>query len=165
MANSKGLITRKDVIEDEAITWGSEYAKQTQIAIDKNKEFVQGIIQIATIQKQIKDATGNSAYLAAKQQELLASQKVILALKEQEAAEISANKIKLSAIALEEKQRKVKEASNKTSLDEKILLAENNKQLKQAARERLGLVGAYAKLNQARLDAQKRLAELLSAEK
>ncbi|MCC9066281.1 phage tail tape measure protein [Flavobacterium piscisymbiosum] len=165
MANSDGIITRKQVIEDDALTWGSTYAKQTQIAIDKNKEFVQGIVQIATIQKQIKDATGNSAYTDALQQGILATQKAILAIKEREAAEISANKIKISSIALEEKERKAKEATNKMTLDEKILLAETNKQLKEAARERLGLVGAYAKLNKARLDAQKRLAELLSAEK
>lgn len=165
MANSDGIITRKQVIEDDALTWGSTYAKQTQIAIDKNKEFVQGIVQIASIQKQIKDATGNSAYTAALQQGILATQKAILAIKEREAAEISANKVKISSIALEEKERKAKDATNKMTLDEKILLAETNKQLKEAARERLGLVGAYAKLNKARLDAQKRLAELLSAEK
>jgi hypothetical protein len=32
------------------------------------------------------------------------------------------------------------------------------------ARERLGLVGTYEKLNRARTEAQKRLADLLSAE-
>ncbi|MCC9016922.1 hypothetical protein [Flavobacterium lipolyticum] len=165
MANSKGIITRKEIIEEEALTWGPEYAKQTQIAIDKNKEFVQGILQIATIQKQIKEASSNSTYNAALQQGILATQKAILAIKEREAAEISGNKIRMSTIALEEKERKAKESSNKATLEEKILLAETNKQLKQAARERLGLVGAYGKLNQARLDAQKRLAELLSAEK
>jgi len=165
MANSDGIITRKQVIEDDALNWGPVYAKQTQIAIDKNKEYVQGIIQIATIQKAIKDASDNSSFIAAKQQEILANQKVLLSIKEREVAEISANKIKASAISLQEKERKAKEASNKTTLDERILLAETNKQLKEAARERLGLVGAYAKLNKARLDAQKRLAELLSAEK
>ncbi|RUT68692.1 hypothetical protein D0817_20240 [Flavobacterium cupreum] len=164
MANSKGIITRKDIIEDEALNWGPDYAKQAQIAIDKNVEFVKGILQIATIQKQIKDSSNNSNYINAKQQEILATQKAILAIKEQEAAEISANKIKISAIALAEKEAKAKDSLNKKSLDERILLAETNKQLKQAAKERLGLVGAYAKLNQARLDAQKRLAELLSVE-
>ncbi|OHT44422.1 hypothetical protein [Flavobacterium tructae] len=165
MANSKGIITRKEIIEEEALTWGKDYANQTQIAIDKNKEFVQGILQIAGIQKQIKEASSNSTYNAALQQGILATQKAILAIKEREAAEISANKIRMSTIALEDKERKAKESSNKATLEEKILLAETNKQLKQAARERLGLVGAYAKLNQARLDAQKRLAELISAEK
>lgn len=165
MANSDGIITRKQVIDDDALNWGPVYAKQIQVAIDKNKEYVQGIIQIATIQKAIKDASDNSSFIAAKQQEILANQKVLLSIKEREVAEISANKIKASAIALQEKERKAKEASNKTTLDERILLAETNKQLKEAARERLGLVGAYAKLNKARLDAQKRLAELLSAEK
>jgi hypothetical protein len=36
--------------------------------------------------------------------------------------------------------------------------------LKTKARERLGLVGTYEKLNRARTEAQKRLADLLSAE-
>jgi len=111
MANSKGIITRKDVIEEEALTWGPDYAKNTQIAIDKNKEFVQGIVQIATIQQKIKESTSNSQYAAALQQGILATQKAILSLKEQEAAEISANKIKISSIALLDAERKAKQAA------------------------------------------------------
>jgi len=108
MASSDGIIRRKQVIEDDALNWGPEYAKQTQIAIDKNKEVVQGIVQIASILKQIKDATGNSAYTAALQQGILATQKTILSLKEQEAAEISLNRVRISSIALSEAERKAK---------------------------------------------------------
>ena len=165
MANSKGIITRKEFIADDAMNWGPDYAKNVQVAIDKNVEYVKGIIQIATIQKQIKEASNNSAYINAKQQEVLENQKVILSLKAREAAEISANKIKMSAIALAEKEAKAKNTVNKATLDEKILLAETNKKLKEEAKERLGLIGNYQKLTNARLDAQKRLGELLSAEK
>jgi len=165
MASSNGIITRRQVIEDEAMNWGPEYAKQVQVAIDKNKEYVTGILQIATIQKQIKDASNNTAYINGLQQEKLETQKVILAIKEREAAEISANKIKISSIALADKEARSKDSLIKKSLDERIQLAETNKQLKEQAKERLGMISAYQKLNNARLAAQKRLAELHSAEK
>ncbi|MBP1222664.1 hypothetical protein [Flavobacterium sp. 1355] len=165
MASSNGIITRRQVIEDEAMNWGPEYAKQVQVAIDKNKEYVTGILQIATIQKQIKDASNNTAYINALQQERLETQKNILAIKEREAAEVSANKIKISSIALADKEARSKDSLIKKSLDERIQLAETNKQLKEQAKERLGMISAYQKLNNARLAAQKRLAELLSAEK
>lgn len=158
MANSKGIITRKDVIEDEAINWGPEYAKQTQIAIDKNKEFVKGVLEIAAIQKLIKDASNNSSYIKAKEREIEIGKATTAVWKEQIAAE---NML----ISLKRKNELATESTNKAVIKERVALAETTKELKYQARERLGMVSAYEKLNRARLEAQKRLAELLSAEK
>ena len=41
-----GQITRKDIITDDAISWGNDYAKILEAAISKNKEFVASVIAI-----------------------------------------------------------------------------------------------------------------------
>ena len=43
---AEGQITRKEVIEDEALNWGGDYAKTMEAAIAKNKEFVGVILEM-----------------------------------------------------------------------------------------------------------------------
>lgn len=111
MPNSKGIITRKDVIEEEALNWGPDYQKQVQIAIDSNQKWVKSIKDIYDAQQSIRAAQNNTDFIKAKQQEALATQRIIAGIKEQEAAEITANKIKISAIAVSEAERKAKLAA------------------------------------------------------
>ncbi|EJL66312.1 hypothetical protein [Flavobacterium sp. CF136] len=179
MANNNGIITRKDIISDDALNFGEVYAKQLKVAIDANEVLVKSVKELNSEVQNFKTANNQKDYITAKQAATLATQQAIAAIKEQEAAEISANKIKISSIALSEAERKAKlaladsesklqkakDSGVKMTLEEKILLAETTKELKYQARERLGLVGAYEKLNKARLDAQKRLADLISAQK
>lgn len=158
MANSKGIITKRDVIEEEALVWGSEYAKNVQIAIDKNKEFVKGVLEIGVVQKMIKDASNNSSYIKAKEKEIQIGKETTAVWKEQIAAE---NQL----ISLKRKNELATESTNRAIIKERIALAETTKELKYQTRERLGMISAYDKLNKSRLESQKRLAELLSAEK
>ncbi|MBF7090451.1 hypothetical protein IUY40_02685 [Flavobacterium sp. ALJ2] len=158
MASSKGVITRKEVIEDGALTWGPEYAKQVQVAIDKNKEFVKGVLEISVVQKMIKEASNNSAYIKSKEREIELGRITTEVWKEQIAAE---NQL----ISLKRKNELATESTNKAVIKERIALAESTKALKQQARESLGMVSAYEKLTKARNDSQKKLADLLSAEK
>jgi hypothetical protein len=178
MANKGGIVTRKDMFSDDAMEFGKEYAKQLNVAIDANKILVDSVKELNKQVQNFKVANNQKDYMTAKQAEALATQQAIDAIKKQEVAEISANKIKISAIATieaerkakqaatdaENKLQKTKQASVKLTMDEKVANEANNKILKYEARERLGLVSAYEKLNKARLDSQKRLADLLSAE-
>ena len=83
MASNDGIITRKQVIEDEALNWGPEYAKQVQLAIDKNKEFSKGVIELNNIAKLIKNSTNNSEYIKAKTQEIEITKKQAIIWREQ----------------------------------------------------------------------------------
>jgi hypothetical protein len=47
MAN--GIITRKDIIEDQALTIGTEYAKNMQPAIEANKQLVASLKEMAPL--------------------------------------------------------------------------------------------------------------------
>ena len=178
MANPKGIITRKDIVDDEAMKWGEVYAENIKEAVKQNNILVDSV---KTLNKQVqafKVANSQKDYITAKQAEALATQQAIDAIKKQEAAEISADKVKRSAIATMEAERKAREASEKATqrantekerskkltIEERVQNEINNKALKQEALERLGLVSAYTKLNSARTEAKNKLRDLIASE-
>jgi len=170
MAN-EGVITQKDIIEDKALTIGKQYADNMQLAINANKEMVSSLKEINTIAGQFKAAKNQEDYLTAKQNQTLATQKLIGEIKAQEQAEISLQKIEKASLdtqkkklELENKQSSIKKSNTKLTVEERIQNEINNRVLKEEARERLGLVGAYTKLNKSRTDAKKVLLDLLAAE-
>ncbi|HEX8576980.1 MAG TPA: phage tail tape measure protein [Flavobacterium sp.] len=178
MANPKGIITRKDIIEDEALKWGEIYTENIKEAIKQNKILVESVKELNKQVQAFKVANSQKDYITAKQAETLATQQAIDAIKKQEAAEISADKIKRSAIATMEAERKQREAtqkaekrandekerSKKLTIEERVQNEIANKVLKQEALERLGLVSAYTKLNNARTEAKNKLRDLIASE-
>jgi hypothetical protein len=169
MAN--GLITRKDIIEDQALTIGTDYAKNMQPAIEANKELVASLKEMAPLINAFRKTDSQQAYIALKQQENLTTLQAINANKLLEASELSLEKIKQSklktdkeALNVQAKEETAKKRNNQLTIEERVQNEVNNRLLKQEARERLGLVSAYEKLNRSRLEAQKALANLLSAE-
>lgn len=170
MAND-GVITQKDIIEEKALTIGKQYADNMVQAIEANKQFVESLKAINKLAQEFKGIKDQSGYITAKQQQALETQKMIDAIKRQEAAEISMNKIEQERIktskADADAQNKLsvqKQRGTKLTLEERIQLEISNKAAKQATLERLGLVGAYTKLNAARTAAKKTLLDLLAAE-
>ena len=155
---STGQITRKEIIEDEALKWGDEYAKLMEKAIGKNKEFVDSIIALNEANKQLRSS--NTSKELAENQRLanVQGEKALTIWKEQ-------NQLELALISTKKKTMLATEGTNRALIKERTLLAETNKEIKLQAREQLGLVGTYEKLNKARNDAQKRLGDLLTAEK
>jgi hypothetical protein len=169
MAN--GVITRKDIIEEQALTIGTEYAKNMQPAIEANKQLVASLKEMAPLINAFRKTDSQQAYIVLKQQENLTTLAAINANKLLEASEISLERIKQSKLKTEKEdltvQAKIasaKRTNTKLTVEERVQNEVSNRLLKQEARERLGLVGTYQKLNRARTEAQKRLADLLSAE-
>lgn len=166
-----GVITQKDIIEDKALTIGKQYADNMVQAIEANNQFKDSLIAINKLAQEFKGIKDQSGYITAKQQQALETQKMIDAIKRQEAAEISMNKIEQERIktskADADAQNKLsiqKKRGTKLTIEERIQNEIANKVAKQAALERLGLVGAYAKLNAKRTEAKKILLDLLAAE-
>ena len=54
---AEGQITRKDIITDEGLNWGPEYARNLQIAIDKNNELIKSSKELFSLYKQIQGAS------------------------------------------------------------------------------------------------------------
>ena len=82
MAGS-GVITRKEIITDEALKWGEDYAKELNLAIAKNKEFLESIKEYSNILTAIKGVQNNADYQKIKQQEIRAIQQANNVWKEQ----------------------------------------------------------------------------------
>lgn len=153
-----GQITRKEIIADDAINWGAEYAKVMDGAIAKNKEFVDGIIAINEANKQVRQSSSQKEYVANQKLVNDETRKTLGIWKEQ-------NQLETALISTKRKRQLVNESTNVALQKERLLLAESNKEIKIQAKETLGLVSTYQKLSARRLEAQKTLANLLSAEK
>ena len=127
MANPKGIITRKDIIEDEALKWGEVYSENIKEAITQNNILVESV---KTLNKQVlafKVANSQKDYIAAKQAEALATQEAINAIKKREAAEISAEKIKKAVIETSKIQIDLQIKKAKASSELSKLMADEEK--------------------------------------
>ena len=61
-----GTITRKDLITDEGLEFGKEYAKNVQLAIEANKELVDSAKALAQIANSYQKANNSQAFITAK---------------------------------------------------------------------------------------------------
>lgn len=172
MAGSDGVITQKDIIEDKALTIGTQYAKNMELAIAANKGMVSSLKEVNDLADKFKNATTQSEYISLKNQQTLATQKLIGEIKAQEAAEIALQKIEQEKIRTgkilldaENKEATAKKKNTKLTAEERVQLEYNNRVLKEAAVNNLNLGSAYTKLNRERTNAKKALLDLLAAEK
>jgi len=166
-----GTITRKDLITDEGLEFGKEYAKNINVAIEANKELIESAKALNVIAAQYQKIGNTQQYTALKQQETLETTKAMNAIKLEveaiKAAEkakqesLRTRKLELDAMAKEEAAKK---RNTKLTIEERVELEANNKALKQAAREKLGLVSVYDKLNAKRTEAKNRLRDLIATE-
>ncbi len=153
-----GQITRKDIISDDALSWGPEYAKGLEAAIAKNKEFTDAILALKASNDKLRNSPDAKSYQANLQKTNELGDKANSVWREQDALE-------KALISTKRKLELATESTNRALTKEKILLQGANKEVKQQAREVLGMVGSYEKLNKARTESQSKLANLLSAEK
>jgi len=72
--------------------------------------------------------------------------------------------VKSKELRIINQEEAAKKRNTKLTIEERIQNEINNRTLKQAALDKLGLVGAYAKLNAARTQAKRTLLDLLAAE-
>ncbi|MHB1106561.1 MAG: phage tail tape measure protein [Lutibacter sp.] len=128
------------------------------MAIDKNKEFTKGIIELNNASKQIKNATNNSEYVKAKTKEIEISKKQGVIWKEQ----IQLENQLISAI---KKKQLALESTSSALIKERVELQLRNKQTKEAAILSSKLSSEYAKLvikmNQAASSIQSLIAKKL----
>lgn len=155
---AEGTITRKDIIQDDAINWGAEYAKIMDMAIGKNKEFASGILAINDANNLLRASNTQKEYIENQKKVNDEANKTLIVWKEQ-------NQLELALISTKKKNELATESTNRKLTEERILLAQTNAQIKQETLERLGLVSAYTKLNNSRTEAKKRLQELIASEK
>jgi TP901 family phage tail tape measure protein len=171
MAKNDGIITRKEIIENEALQWGEPYGKTVDLAISKNKEFKASIVDLAGVLKSVKGAYDNSAFLAARDQENLSNLNAINLIKQMTELEKGLEKIKQEKINTSKKQE---DANNKLANTQKVSIKQTieerieneilNRDKRQSAILNSALVGDYQKLNLQRTLAKRALMDLIAAE-
>lgn len=80
---ASGNITRKDLITDEGLSWGSEYAKNLQIAIDKNDELVKSSKQLFALYQQLQGVANNKQLVAIQNKQIQITQTATKAYEDQ----------------------------------------------------------------------------------
>lgn len=153
-----GQITRKEIIEDEAIVWGPEYAKNVDLAVKKNNEFVASILSLVEANNKLRGSS-NAKELAENQRKVNdVSEKTSVIWKEQ-------IQLENALISTKKKNELATEGTNKKLIEERLLLAQTNAEIKKQTLERLGLVSSYTKLNAARTESKNKLRDLIASEK
>jgi tape measure domain-containing protein len=161
MANKNGIITRKDIIEDEALTFGKTYADNLQTAITANGQLVASVKELNIQVQKFKTANSQKDYITAKQAEALATQEAINKIKKQEAAEISLEKIRKQAIITQKEEeallaKKIQTEKTQISLQqqqEKLQKMQNNNSSENTRLAKLqtfanlSLAGSYDKIS------------------
>ena len=168
---AEGTITRKDIITDDALRWGDEYAKTLNEAVAKNKEFVDSIILLNAENVKLRRSENQTEFIKQKNEVKLISEKAISLIKEQQVAESSLEKVKQEALKTEKlaldiakKKQDATRATIKLTVEERLANEQKNRAEKEQAILSSKLTTAYTKLNLQRTIAKRNLLDLLSAE-
>lgn len=137
---AEGTITRRDIISDDALSWGKDYVANLEGAISKNKEFVQAIIalndannglKLAKTQKELEEATAKAN---------AQGQRALKIWKEQD-------QLEQNLISTKRKNELATESTNQALIKERALLAETNLEIKRQAIANGLLESSYKKLS------------------
>ena len=165
------VITRKDIISDDALNWGEDYIKNLKKVIDYQENLKKSAKDMFDAQKGIKGANDQSEYInqlkaknAAFEEGLKNIKLTVEAEKQLEKAKQESLRTKKLELDVLSKEETAKNRNTKLTIEERVQLEANNKAIKQAAREKLGLVSAYDKLNNSRTEAKKKLRDLIATE-
>ena len=149
-----GVITRKDIISDDALQFGDLYVAEVQKAIKANDQLVSSAKDLAVVVNSYRKVENQQQFLDLKNQEILVSQKALIAIKEQTTADIAAEKIKQAKIATEKAELALKNSVIAASQKNTKATAEEivNKRLETSnallsAKANSSLTDAYTKLS------------------
>ena len=168
---AEGTITRKDIITDDALRWGDEYAKTLNEAIAKNKDFVDSIILLNAENVKLRRSENQTEFIKQKNEVKLLTEQSIGKLKEQQVAETNLEKVRQETLKTEKlaldiaaKKNAATKSNIKLSVEERVTNEQNNRIAKEQAILASKMTTAYTKLNLERTIAKRTLLDLLSAE-
>lgn len=171
MPTPGGTITRKDIIEDDALNFGKEYADNVEVAIEANQKLVESAKALNKVANDYRKVQNQNDYIKIEKERAAALLDVKNAIKAEEEALKSAEKIKQEVLNTRKKELDVlnkeeslKKRTTTLTIEERVQNEANNRALREAAKIKLGLVGAYEKLNKQRDEAKKKLRDLIATE-
>lgn len=139
MAGS-GQITRKDIITDDSLVWGETYAKNLEVAIGKNKEFVAGILALNEANLKVRSSSSTKELAANQKAANVIGEQAVVIWREQNQAE-------LALISTKKKNELATESTNKALIKERTILSETNAEIKRQVIANGALGNAYRELS------------------
>ena len=137
---SSGQITRKDIIQDDALLWGETYAKNLESAIAKNKEFVDGVLALNEANLKVRNSSSSKELASNQKAANDIGEKAIAIWKEQ-------NQLELALISTKKKNELATESTNKALIKERTILSETNAEIKRQVIANGALGNAYRELS------------------
>lgn len=171
MATPGGTVTQKDLFTDDALKFGDPLVKEFEKVIFAQKQMLDGAKELSLVVNSYRKIENQQQFIDAKNAEKLATEKIVLGIKQEEAALLSIEKVKQESlrtrklnIDVEQKEQKAKDGTIKLTIEERVQNEIATRQAKQFILAKLNLTETYSKLSRERIDAKNKLRELILTE-
>lgn len=146
MASGDGVITRKDIITDEALSFGKEYRKNVEEAIQANDELIRQFKTLLDVTKSYRKAESNTDYKQEKAKEAQANQEILNSIKQIEQAERALERIRKEKLKTERELLKIAQENIRLSMSEAQRQAQAEKEIEKIKQERIKTEKELARL-------------------
>ncbi|RRJ91529.1 hypothetical protein EG240_05855 [Paenimyroides tangerinum] len=146
MASGDGVITRKDIITDEALSFGKEYRKNVDEAIQANDELIRQFKTLLDVSKAYRKAESNHDYKQEKAKEAQANRDILNSIKEMEQAERALERIRKEKLKTERELLKIAQENIKLSMSQAQREAQAEKEIERIKQERIKTEKELARL-------------------
>lgn len=137
MATGEGIITRKDIITDEALAFGKEYRKNVEEAIEANDSLIKQFKTLLKVSGDYRKAQNESEYRKKLEEERLTNVKIINDLKQMSTLERELEKIKKQKLTTEREMLKVAQENLNVAIRKAQLEGVAERELEKIKQERL----------------------------
>lgn len=137
MATGEGIITRKDIITDEALAFGKEYRKNVEEAIEANDSLIKQFKTLLKVSGDYRKAQNESEYRKKLEEERLTNVKIINDLKQMGKLERELEKIKKQKLTTEREMLKVAQENLNVAIRKAQLEGVAERELEKIKQERL----------------------------
>ncbi len=148
MASGDGVITRKDIITDEALAFGKEYRKNVDEAIQTNKELIDQFKTLLKVSGDYRKAQDSYDFRKAKQEQSLLNQKILNDLKQVSSLEKELEKIKREKLKTDRELIKVAQENIILSILQAQRTANADKEIQKLRAARLAVDRELARVAQ-----------------
>src|SRR5690606_23521584 len=137
MATGEGIITRKDIITDEALAFGKEYRKNVEEAIEANDSLIKQFKTLLKVSGDYRKTQNENEYRKKLEEERLTNVKIINDLKQMSTLERELEKIKKQKLTTEREMLKVAQENLNVAIRKAQLEGVAERELEKIKQERL----------------------------
>tara|TARA_R110001606_G_scaffold321052_2_gene467896 strand:- start:2369 stop:5692 length:3324 start_codon:yes stop_codon:yes gene_type:complete len=156
--SNKGIITKEDIFQQDAVNAPKEYAVNLELAIKNQQRMIEIAKEWNGLSSSAKQIKSTKELNTIQQKHLGLTEQTQIAYKEQD-------RLEKNLITTKVRQEQATESTNRALIKERLELNKTNREIKEQAIITSNLIGAYQKLNLKRTQAKKTLLDLLASEK